>query len=240
VTLIDIKNTLIVDIETISVAGDYHELNERMKKQWDRKASLIKNEESLTPEELFFERAGIYAEFGKVLCIAVGLFTKDPDGSLGLRIKAFGGRDEKEVLSAFKDLIDKKLDSENLILCAHNGKEFDFPYLCRRYLVNGMGIPVALQISGKKPWEVKHADTMELWKFGDRKNYTSLDLLAAIFDIESSKKTIDGSMVNRVYYEEDGLDQIIEYCKQDVLVTANLYLRLNQMPDIPSKSVTYV
>ena len=144
------------------------------------------------------------------------------------------------MLLGFKDLIDKKLDSANLILCAHNGKEFDFPYLCRRYLVNGIEIPVALQISGKKPWEIKHADTLEMWKFGDRKNYTSLDLLAAIFDIESSKKNIDGSMVNMVFYEEDDLDRIIEYCKQDVVVTANLYLKLNLLPDIPSKNVKYV
>lgn len=238
--MIDIKNTLILDIETVSAARSYQELNERLKKQWDRKASLIKNEEHLTAEELFFERAGIYAEFGKIICVAVGLFTKASSGQLGLRIKAYGSRDEKEVLSGFKELIDKKLDSENLILCAHNGKEFDFPYLCRRYLVNGMEIPEALQISGKKPWEIKHVDTLEMWKFGDRKNYTSLDLLAAIFNIESSKKSIDGSMVNKVYYEEDDLERIIEYCTQDVFVTANLYLKLNLMPDIAPTNVTYV
>jgi DNA polymerase elongation subunit (family B) len=238
--LIDIKNTLVIDIETVSATESYNDLDGRLKKQWDRKASLIKNDDNLTPDDLFFERAGIFAEFGQVICIAVGLFTKTKSGHLGLRIKAFGSTDEKEVLTQFKELIDTKLDADNLILCAHNGKEFDFPYLCRRYLVNEIKIPAALQISGKKPWEIKHVDTLEMWKFGDRKNYTSLDLLAAIFGIESSKSTIDGSMVNKVYYQDKNLQQIIEYCKQDVLVTANLFLKLNMMPVIAKRNIVYV
>ena len=215
--MIDIKNTLIIDIETVSATESYKDLDNRLKKQWDRKADFIRNEDNLTSEELFFERAGIYAEFGQVICIAVGLFIKTKSGQLGLRIKAFGSKDERKVLTQFKKLIDTKLDADNLILCAHNGKEFDFPYLCRRYLVNEIKIPVALQISGKKPWEIKHVDTMEMWKFGDRKNYTSLDLLAALFGIESSKSNIDGTMVNKVYYQDKDLNQIIEYCKQDVI-----------------------
>jgi len=238
--LIDFKNTLVIDIETISSTERYEDLNSRLQKQWDRKAALIKNEDNLTSEELFYERAGIYAEFGKIICIAVGLFTKIKSNQLGLRIKAFGNPNEKEILDQFKDLIDDKLDGDSLILCAHNGKEFDFPYLCRRYLINGIEIPTALQIAGKKPWEIKHLDTMEMWKFGDRKNYTSLDLLAALFGIESSKNTIDGSMVNKVYYQDEDLDQIIDYCKQDVLVTANLLLKLNLMPIIQKENIVYV
>lgn len=238
--MIDIKNTLIIDIETVSTSESYHSLNDRLKTQWDRKATLIKNADNLSAEELFFQRAGIYAEFGKVICIAVGLFTKTKREQPGLRIKAFGSKNELEILEDFKELIDNKLDADNLILCAHNGKEFDFPYLCRRYLVNMLEIPIALQISGKKPWEIKHVDTMEMWKFGDRRHYTSLDLLAAIFDIDSSKNNIDGSLVNKVYYQDDDLEKIIEYCKQDVLVTANLFLRLNLMPVIPKENVKFV
>jgi predicted PolB exonuclease-like 3'-5' exonuclease len=238
--LIDIKNTLIIDIETVSSSESYHSLSDRLKTQWDRKATLIKNEDNLSPDELFFKRAGIYAEFGKIVCIAAGLFIKTKSGQLSLRVKAFGSKNEKKILAEFKELVDGKLDAENLILCAHNGKEFDFPYLCRRYLVNKLEIPIALQIAGKKPWEIRHIDTLEMWKFGDRRHYTSLDLLAAIFDIESSKSTIDGSMVNKVYYQDDDLDEIVEYCKQDVLVTANLYLRLNLMSVIPKENVIYV
>ena len=238
--MIDFKNTLIIDIETVSVVQNYHELSDRLRKQWDRKAALIRNDDDLAIDELFFDRAGIYAEFGKVICIAFGMFTRPGKGQLGIRIKAFGSKHEKELLTNFKDLIDRKLDGESLILCAHNGKEFDFPYLCRRYLINGIEIPVALQIAGKKPWEIKHIDTMEMWKFGDRRNYTSLDLLAALFEINSSKIDIDGSMVNKVYYQENKLERIIEYCKQDVLVTANLFLKLNLMNAIPEHNVAYV
>lgn len=229
-----------IDIETVSSVASYQNLNERLKRQWERKSTFLKNQDDLTPEELFYERAGIYAEFGKVICVAAGFYTKSSGDSLGLRIKAYADKDEKKVLNGFKDLIDNKLDSGKLILCAHNGKEFDFPYLCRRYLVNGIAIPRALQIADKKPWEIRHVDTMEFWKFGDRRHYTSLDLLASLFDIDSSKSDMDGSMVNKTYYEEDALDRIIEYCKQDVVVTANLYLKFNLLPPVPDEHIQYV
>ena len=228
--MVDLKNILVLDIETISAFRSYGEMNERFKKQWERKASLLKNDDNLSSEELYYDRAAIYAEFGKIICIAVGLFTRVEEDRPGLRVKAFSGHDEKEILLEFKDLMEIKLDKQNLILCAHNGKEFDFPYLCRRFLVNEIDIPNVLNISGKKPWEVQHFDTMEMWKFGDRKSYTSLDLLASLFNIESSKVGIDGSMVNKVYYEEKDLDKITTYCKQDVVVTANLLLKLNMKP----------
>jgi len=238
--LIDIRNTLIIDIETVSISENYNDLDERLKKQWERKAAFLKNEEQLPAEALFFERAGIFAEFGKVICIAAGLFVKTKSGEMGLRIKAFAGENEKDILTRFKDLINNKLDGESLILCAHNGKDFDFPYLCRRYLVNEIGIPTALEIAGKKPWEINHFDTMEMWKFGDRRNYSSLDLLATIFDIDSSKKDIDGSKVNKVYYKDKDIEQIEAYCKQDVSVTANLFLKLNLMPAILERNITFV
>lgn len=215
-------------------------MDDRLKKQWDRKATFLKNEEQHSSQKLYFEKAGIYAEFGKIVCIAAGIFTKGSKDQMGLRVKAFTGHEEKPILEGFKDLIDQKLDKNNLVLCAHNGKEFDFPYLCRRYLVNGIEIPVVLQIAGKKPWEVPHIDTMEMWKFGDRKSYTSLDLLASLFNIESSKDEMDGSMVNAVYYETQDLKKIEEYCKQDVVVTANLYLKLNRIPALDPKHINII
>jgi len=238
--LINIRNTLIIDIETVSATEEFEHLDERLKKQWERKVSFLKNENEHTVDELYFERAGLYAEFGKVICIGVGFFVKTKLGDMGLRIKAYSSDNEKELLLQFKELINDTLDGEDLILCAHNGKDFDFPYLCRRYLINGIDIPIALQISGKKPWEINHLDTMEMWKFGDRRNYASLDLLASLFSIESSKKEIDGSQVNRSYYVDNDLEKIADYCKQDVYVTANLYLRMNQLPVIPDKNVTFV
>lgn len=215
-------------------------MDARLQKQWDRKSALLKNEEALNTSELFLQKAAVYAEFGKVICIGAGFFTPDKKGDLTLRVKAFSGHDEKQLLQDFKRLLDEKMDPGSLQLCAHNGKEFDFPFLCRRYLINDLEIPLSLQVSGKKPWEIPHLDTMEMWRFGDRKNFTSLELLASIFGIGSSKTDLDGSRVNEVYYVEKDLPKIVEYCMHDVLVTANLFLKLNRKPVIPDENVYFL
>ncbi len=189
-----------------------------MKKLWDLKTQYQRKEE--TPED-FYERAGIWAEFGKIICISVGIFTKG--GFTGLRVKSYASHNEAELLIQFADLL--RSQPPNLVLCAHNGKEFDFPYICRRMLVNGIQMPSQLEISGKKPWEINHLDTMELWKFGDYKNYTSLSLLTAIFNIPTPKDDIDGSMVGRVYWVENQLERIATYCQKDVIATAQLLRR---------------
>jgi DNA polymerase elongation subunit (family B) len=204
--------------------------------QWSRKANFFKRETGQSDEDLYHERAGIYAEFGKIICIAVGKFIDLESGELGLKTKVYSGHDEKELLTQFKIMVEK-MDPELLRLCAHNGKEFDFPYLCRRMLINSVQLPVALSLSGKRAWEVQHFDTMELWKFGDYKHYTSLDLLAAIFNIPSSKNNIDGSMVNQVYHHDNGLEKISEYCRGDVIVLAQLFLRLKGLPLITNANI---
>jgi DNA polymerase elongation subunit (family B) len=204
-------------------------LDERLKTQWSRKSSYLKKESEQSDEELFHERAGIYAEFGKIVCIAVGKIYEKENGQLGLKTKVYANHDEKILLEEFKAMLEK-MDPTTLKLCAHNGKEFDFPYISRRMLVKGIALPDALNLMGKKPWEVAHLDTMEMWKFGDYKHFTSLDLLAAIFDIPSSKAGIDGSQVNAVYYKEKNLEKIKLYCARDVVVLVQLYLRLRSMP----------
>ncbi len=233
----DLRHILVVDIETVSISPAYSTLNPRLQAEWLKKAGYLKNDENLSSEELFNSRAGIYAEFGKIICIGIGYFNKSDQGILNLRIKALYGDDERSILLEFKELLDKRFDKGKTCLCAHNGKEFDYPYLCRRLLVNGIPLPSILDISSRKPWEINHIDTMDLWKFGDRKSYTSLELLAAIFGLETSKKEMDGSMVNKVYYEEKNIEKIKEYCLQDVIVTANLYLKLNSMPEIPAENI---
>lgn len=221
----DFRDILFIDIETVAATPDYNSLSERLKIQWSRKAGFIKREGKISDEDLYHERAGIYAEFGKIICIAVGKFCDHESGELGLRTKIYSGHDEKALLLEFKAMLDK-LDSSTLRFCAHNGKEFDYPYLCRRILINSISLPAALNISGKKSWEVQHLDTMELWKFGDYKHYTSLDLLATIFDIPSSKTDIDGSQVNYVYHHHNDLEKISNYCRRDVVVLAQLFLKL--------------
>ncbi len=234
----ELADILFVDIETAAGSSNYHEMDDRLKHHWDRKAGFLNNPQELTTDELYFDRAGIFAEFGQVLTIAVGYMTKSSDGIWGLRVKAFSDKDERKVLNDFKLLLETKFSTGNLKLCAHNGREFDFPYICRRMLILGIPIPEILDIGGKKPWEISIIDTMNLWKFGDRKNFTSLDLLAALFNIETSKGDIDGSDVTRVYHQEDGLDRITEYCKRDIVVTAQLFLKLKSLPSIDEQHIT--
>jgi len=231
----ELKDILFLDIETVGCADRYSKLSERLKTQWARKASFFKREEGQTDEDLFHERAGIYAEFGKIVVIAVCVYTENENGELGLRTKYFADHDEKKLLSDFRNMLEKMGPLTRL--CAHNGKEFDFPYMCRRMLVNDLPLPTVLNVMGKKPWEVAHLDTMEMWKFGDYKHYTSLDLLLAIFNIASSKGVMDGSMVSKVYYQERDLNKIAEYCVGDVIAIAHLYLKMKGLPIIKSQNI---
>ncbi len=231
----ELRDILFLDIETVACTDNFSSLAERLKTQWSRKASFLKREETITDEELFHQRAGIYAEFGKIICIAVGKLFDTESGELGLKTKAYYGHDEKSLLLDFKAMLEK-LDN-GVRFCAHNGKEFDYPYMSRRMLVNSIVLPPPLNLAGRKSWEVNHLDTMELWKFGDYKHYTSLDLLATIFNIPSSKNGIDGSQVNSVYYKEKDLERIKDYCVSDVVVLTQLYLRMKSHPLIDEKNI---
>ncbi len=232
---IPLENILFIDIETVSDLPTFESLNDRMKKAWLHKASLIDKEASAA--ELYFKKAAIYAEFGKVIAIGAGFFFTDENKKTSFKVKCFSDHNEQKILAEFKELIETKYKNKKLIFCAHNGKEFDYPYLCRRMLINSISIPKQLNLSGKKSWEVEHLDTLEMWKFGDRKNYTSLDLLTALFDIPGSKNDLDGSKVNDVYYLENGLDRIAHYCTDDVIALAQLYLKLHNKPLIEKENV---
>lgn len=231
----NLKDILFLDIETVGCVDHYSRLSERLKSQWARKANFFKREEGQTDEDLFHEKAGIYAEFGKVIVIAVGKYSENEKGEFSLRTKFFADHDEKKLLTDFKGMLEKLDPSTKL--CAHNGKEFDFPYMSRRMLVNGISLPSLLDFAGRRPWEIPHLDTMELWKFGDYKHYTSLDLLAAIFNIPSSKGSMDGSMVNEVYYRDKELNKIAEYCVEDVVAIAQLYLKMKGLELIAEKNI---
>ena len=235
----DFKNVLFLDIETVATTEHYADLSERMKVQWARKVNFFRQrEEGQTDEDLFYERAGIYAEFGKIIVIGIGKFTANEKGERSLKTKYFVNHDERSLLEEFKTALDK-MDSVNLKLCAHNGKEFDFPYLSRRMLVHGILLPAVLNLAGKKSWDIPHLDTMELWKFGDYKHYTSLDLLAALFDIPTSKGDLDGSKVNHVYYREKNLIKIAEYCVGDVVAVAQLFLKLKGLSLITEENIVH-
>jgi len=232
------KDILFLDIETVPQESTFSELSERFQLLWAKKAKFISTKEKPNPEDVY-ERAGIYAEFGKIVSISVGYFVSNNQVT-SLRIKDFSSKEEKEILLDFKRLIDTKFKGKNLKLCAHNGKEFDFPYIARRMIINNIKLPNCLQLSGKKPWEIPHLDTLEMWKFGDFKHYTSLELLATIFNIPTSKDDIDGSQVYNVYYNDNDLSRIAEYCKKDVAVLAQVYLRLSSKPPLNDSQIVFV
>ena len=221
-----LENILVLDIETVPASPDYNSLDDRWKSLWDRKAKFLVKEDQ-TPDEVY-DRAGIYAEFGRVICISVGVFYQQ-DEALHFKIKSFYGHDEAALLTEFCNLLNTNFTSPQKALCGHNGKEFDFPFLARRILTNGLKLPYLLNTAGKKPWEVNHVDTMQLWKFGDFKSYTSLDLLAALFDIPTPKDDIDGNMVYGVYYQHNDLERIRVYCQKDIVTLANVVLKFKGM-----------
>ena len=230
------RNLLFIDIETVSNFADFEQLDSRMQKLWIHKASFLKNDPSISDAEMYFKRAGIYAEFGKIVAIGMGFFNWEDDVRT-LKVKTIASTNELELLAEFKQVVEKKYRPQDLRLCAHNGKEFDYPYLCRRMLVNNIEIPQSLNLQNRKPWEIPHLDTLEMWKFGDKKHYTSLELMAAIFGIPSSKSDISGEDVNSVFHLENDLERIQNYCTEDIIVLAQLYLKLQSEPLIDEELI---
>lgn len=237
---INISNLLIIDIETVPGSPDFQYLTPYWKGLWEEKVSKTMPE-NFSYETYYPERAGILAEFGKIICISTGFFYQDADGNTCFKIKSLSGNDEKLILNDFIKLLNTfKSKRNNLFITGHNIKEFDIPYICRRMLINDIPLPDYFQLSGKKPWETQFVDTMELWKFGDYKNYTSLKLLAAVLGIETPKDDIDGSMVRDVYYEEKNLDRIVVYCQKDIITVANVILRFRNEPGLDKSRIHVV
>ncbi|MEO5570063.1 MAG: 3'-5' exonuclease [Bacteroidia bacterium] len=235
---ISIENILFLDIETVPQRASFDDVPENEREYWMRKFELLKKSDTDTPATIY-PRAGIYAEFGKIICISTGYFIKS-NGARQFRIKSFYGDDEKKLLQEFAKLLNEHFNRSQHLLCGHNGKEFDFPYLSRRMLINGIKIPPLLDTAGKKPWEVQHLDTMELWKFGDYKSFTPLNLLASVFGITSPKDDIDGSMVWFVYWKEKNLERIVTYCQKDVVTVAQILLRMKGEPLIPDEQINII
>ena len=225
---VNIENILFLDVETVPQAASYNDLPERMKILWEKKSACLRTQDQTA--ESIYDRAGIWAEFGKIICISAG-FVRTQEEKKIFRVKSFFGDDEKQLLQQFCGMLHTFFTrKKNAQLCAHNGKEFDFPYIARRLLLHGLPLPKVLNTAGRKPWEVPFLDTMELWKFGDYKHFCSLDLLTTIFDIPTPKDDIDGSRVAAVYYEERNIERIVRYCEKDAMAVAQLFLRYRGEP----------
>jgi len=234
---IDLKNILFLDIETVPEQENYDNLSDLSKELFSKKTQYQRKTEDIAPNE-FYERAGIWAEFGKIICISVGYFILEKN-QYHFRIKSFYGK-EKDILLSFKDLLDNYFNKPEQLLCAHNGKEFDFPFIARRMIINSINLPEKLNLFGKKPWEIPHLDTLELWKFGDYKHYTSLQLLTHILNVPSPKDDIDGSQVAEVYYKEKDIKRIVKYCEKDTLAVAQLFLRYQNKPILTDDDVSFI
>jgi len=219
---LNLENILFLDIETVPETEHFSDLDATKQHLWDVKSKYQRKDEFTA--EAFYNRAGIWAEFGKIICISVGYFKIESDIRT-FRVTSFFG-DEIKILKDFKNLLISHFSQSKHLLCAHNGKEFDFPYIARRMIIHNMALPYKLNLFGKKPWEVPHLDTLELWKFGDYKHYTSLKLLTHVLGISSPKDDIDGSEVYGVYYKTNDIDRIITYCEKDTIAVAQVLLRL--------------
>ncbi len=236
---INLKKILFLDVETVPMVPEFELLPDAFKELWSKKADRIRVDQDKTAEELFNERAGIYSEFGKIVCISAGFFFEE-NHDLKFRCKAFYSDNETQLLAEFAEMLNLSFNAPDSYLCGHNAREFDFPYIARRMLVNRIPLPDVINLQGKKPWEVTHLDTMELWKFGDYKNYTSLALLAAVFGIPTPKDDIQGSDVARVYWHERDLERIAVYCNKDVVTTARLYLKYAFAGELKDENVESV
>lgn len=233
---LNLENILFLDIETVPEVQTFSELDQTKQALWDLKSKYQRKEDESAED--FYERAGIWAEFGKIVCISVGYFKLQGD-LRKFRVTSFFG-DEITILKDFKNLLITHFNEPKHVLCAHNGKEFDFPYIARRMIIHNIELPPKLNLFGKKPWEVPHLDTLELWKFGDYKNYTSLKLLTHILGIPSPKDDIDGSEVYRVYYEENQIDRIVTYCEKDTVAVAQIFLRLRGESILTDEDIIHI
>jgi len=233
---VSLEKILFLDIETAPQCPAFADLSPEAQTLWGKKSQRLADHDQ-TAEELY-NRAGIYSEFGKIICISVGVL-KTIDGILTLRVKSFASDDERRLLLEFNQMVTRYFNSPDHYLCGHNGKEFDFPYIARRSLVHGLSIPQCLDTRGMKPWEVRHFDTLELWRFGDYKSYTSLELLTHIFGIPTPKDDISGDQVGHVYWVEKDLPRIATYCQKDVVALVQLFLRFRNVPLVADSEISY-
>ena len=234
---VKLNDILFLDIETVPQEESWNHVVEETQELYQKKTQYQRKED-FTAEE-FYEKAGIWAEFGKIICISVGYFV-DVKNKNQLRLTSFFGDNEHQLLTDFKVLLDKHFANKNHVLCAHNGKEFDFPFIARRMIIHQIELPKKLNLFGKKPWEVAHLDTLELWKFGDYKHYTSLKLLTSILGIPSPKDDINGSEVANVYYKEKNIQRIVTYCEKDTIAVAQILLRFNNQELLSDKDIVSV
>ncbi len=239
-----LEKILFLDIETAPQVGNLDEMPAELAYLWTEKVEQLRKRipERYAAEnaaEANFQEAGIFAEFGRIVCISVGyMYYKGAERFF--RVKSFSGENEKQLLIDFSALLSRFCSDNESNICGHNVKEFDIPYIARRMLILGLPLPNILNVAGKKPWECKFLDTLEMWKFGDFKHYTSLKLLCAVFNIPTPKDDIDGSQIAEVFYKEKNIERISKYCQKDVVATMQVFMRMSGFPAIKEENIEHV
>jgi 3'-5' exonuclease len=236
----ELSQVLFIDIETAATVASYGHLPERMQQAWVYESRKIREEDypGATPEEKFYRHAGFYAEFGRVVCISAAFLNFMPGKGPELVVKSFCSSDERWLLGTFALMLSKQKKCTHL--CAHNGREFDYPFLGKRFLIQGLPLPACLSLRDKAGWETRHLmDTMSLWKFSAWKEYRRLELICAVLNIPTSKDDMDGSMVNQVFWQARNLDRIAVYCQKDVIALAQVLLRLSSLPLVSADNIIF-
>jgi 3'-5' exonuclease len=230
-----------IDIETVPAQSEFRLLDPEWQSLWIGKLSKTMPE-NFSPDETYQEKAGIMAEFGRIVCIGSGYFSEDKTTRKALfKVRAVAGEDEKALLTEWIGMVDKfHALFPAFRFVGHNIKEFDVPYICRRLMALGLPLPKYLQISGMKPWETNLVDTMHQWRFGDTRHYVSLNLLARVLGIPTPKDDIDGSQVQEVFYKDGDLSRIKKYCMKDVITTARVIQRFRGQPPVEEADIVVV
>lgn len=241
----NLKKIVFFDIETASSHSSLDELsdvNPKLADLWRKRSEYLRTRfeenKDLTDDELYLKKAGLSAEFSRIICATFGRIDIKEDAVLGdqttLTIKSYSGSDELAILNGIHQVFSK---FEGFKFCGHNIKRFDIPVICKRMLINGLVLPTTLQTFDKKPWELPYLDTSEMWSFGAwQESFTSLDLLCTSLGVESSKDSLEGDMVNS-YYWDGKISEIVEYCEKDVVATTSCFLKLNSLPEV--KTIKY-
>ncbi len=223
---IRLENLIFIDIETVKEHEGFSGLDDVSADLWRKKSSFFKVAEGSVEEDLYEEKAGLYAEFAKVVCISVAFMVKNGEGKYDLRLKSFYGEEESFILKDFKELLDKYYKNSKYIFCGHNIKDFDLPFLMRRMLINQIRLPLKFNINNFKFYQPMAVDTFQIWKFGDHRNYTSLKLMQKALKIDFPEYSeIDGNDIDQLYWKDKNMDSIIEHCQNDVISVAQLMLR---------------
>lgn len=233
------KNLLSIDIETVRIVDKYGDLPIEWQKGWEYKnkqAGEVPYFEELA--DSWEKTASLYAEFSKVCAVSVTFLSKSGDK---LMCKEFWGENEQEILNNLADLLNQSSNSsKDFRLVGHAAKYFDYPFLCKRYMINGLDIPFMLDSSTLKPWENRNLCTnADVWKCGGTGAGSSLQAMCLAMGVPVSKVDLVGDEVGAAYFRGE-FERIGTYCSYDTIATFNVIRRIKKEVIFAFDEVVYL